>query len=74
MAFDILKANLDLQATVSVFNDSDANAETVAAAGEVFLHTLYEGRKNDVTANGHTFKTNNRRTHCFTSRSMETTL
>ena len=45
MAFDILKANLDLQATVSVFNDPDANAETVAAAGEAFLHTLYEGRK-----------------------------
>ena len=45
MAFDILKANLDLQATVSVFNDPDANAVTVAVAGEAFLHTLYGGRK-----------------------------
>ena len=47
MAFDILKANLDLQATVFVFNDPDANAESVAAAGEAFLHTLYGDRKND---------------------------
>ena len=44
MTFDILKANLDLQATVSVFNDPDANKETVAAAGEAFLHTLYRDR------------------------------
>ena len=47
MAFDSQKANQDLQSTVSVFNDPDANAETVAAAGEAFLHTLYGGRKND---------------------------
>ena len=45
MAFDILKANLDLQATVSVFNDPDDNVENVAAADEAFLHTLYGGRK-----------------------------